>query len=292
MDSKLVRRITNYLHLKGLSTATEKSYLRHIYRLKEAFPRKDLQDLTFKNVLSYLINFKNSGMFSVCYYRQARAAIVMLYKDVIKKKWPFSDIPPMKIDRKLPDILSTDEIRYILDIATHPRDKAIISLLYSAGLRITEACNLRIKDIDSNRMMIHIRQTKSRKDRFVMLSPVLLQTLRAYYRSCITKPKDFLFPNSTFNNPIARSTAWYRIKVIMKKSGLKKRVYPHVFRHSFATHLLENGVDLRSIQSLLGHCHLNTTAIYTHLAKNRVTNIISPLDTLISQGKEEKEVTL
>jgi integrase/recombinase XerD len=289
MDRKLLLKLSNHMSLRGLSIATKKSYLRHLGYLQKVYHRKDFKDLSFNNILSYLAQFKDARHFSVGYYRQARAAIVLLFKNVIKKKWHFSDIPPMRSEHKLPDILNTDEVLLILNAATHPRDKTIISLLYSTGLRITEACNLRISDIDSTRMTLHIRNTKSKRDRFVMLSPVLLKTLRDYYRSCLIKPKDFLFPNSSHINPINRSTAWYRIRGIVKKAGLRKRVYPHIFRHSFATHMLENGANLRSIQAILGHYHLNTTAIYTHLTTNFVSQLISPLDALVLNSKKRNE---
>jgi site-specific recombinase XerD len=237
-----------------------------------------------KNIFSHLESRTKRAGYSSNYYGQARAAIIFLYKKVIGVNWDFSRIPTIKKERKLPNVLNEEEIIALLNAIQNPRDKAVISLLYSAGLRVQEVCNLKIHDIDSKRMLIHIRQSKRDKDRFVMLSVEMLTLLRIYYKSCLVKPKDYLFPGVvTPDKPIVRGTISRFLNLAARKADIKKPVYPHLLRHSFVTHLLENGTNIRFIQVLLGHSSLRTTEVYTHVAKNIPEHVKSPLDTLLAK---------
>jgi site-specific recombinase XerD len=161
----------------------------------------------------------------------------------------------------------------------NPRHYAIVATLYSSGLRISELVNLKISDIDSNNMLLHVRQGKGGKDRKVQLSTDLLTILRDYYRSCLIKPKEWLFPGRN-GERLHPCTIQRLIPYLTEKTGIKKRITPHSFRHSFATHLLEDGTDLRTIQALLGHADIHTTEKYLHIATHHIQTVRNPLDSL------------
>lgn len=292
MEHHLYLQVIQALNLRGLSKETEKSYTRHLNNLQKAFPSKPLQHLNLPDVLSYLSRFTKTHGYSVGYYNQCRAAFLFLFKNILRRKWNFSQLPFIKKEKRLPQVLNADEVKRVIQAAANPRNKAVISLLYSAGLRVREVCNLKISDIDSSRMLIHIRQSKGNKDRLVMLSPCLLTFLRDYYRSCLEKPKDFLFPGVIPGHPIARGTIHRFMRIIARKAGISKPVYPHILRHSFATHLLENGTNIRVIQVLLGHSFLSSTEIYTRVARNYIHQATSPLDALLTEpGDQQRSAT-
>jgi site-specific recombinase XerD len=190
---------------------------------------------------------------------------------------------------KLPTVLSKSEILSLYNALTIKKHKAIFLALYSAGLRLEETCSLTINDIDSKRMIITVKNGKGGKDRNVMLSPFFLKVLREYWTSSTIKPKKYLFTGINIDNPIShRAIQWFLNKAA-NKLKIKKQVSPHILRHSFATHLLENGIDIRKIQLLLGHKSLRTTVIYLHVAENYVNDTKSPIDDLMEKdGKHEK----
>jgi site-specific recombinase XerD len=187
----------------------------------------------------------------------------------------------------LPVVLNKQEILALIESASNPKNKAIISTFYGTGVRLNELLNILISDIDSERNVILIREGKGGKDRAVPLSTALLRSLRDYWRRCITKPKTFLFPGSDISKPMGRRWVERIVTDTALKAGIRKNVSPHTLRHSFATHLLEDGVNVRVIQFLLGHKSLKTTATYMHIAKNYVNQAKTPLDSLY----EEKEET-
>jgi integrase/recombinase XerD len=185
-------------------------------------------------------------------------------------------------ENKLPQYLSKEEVKLMIEVTTNMKHKCILCLLYSGGLRLKELVNLKLADIDSKSRIIHIAPTKSSKKRVVMLSQVLLSNLRLYYKEY--RPKIYLFEGQNGGKYSNRSVQQI-VKVAAQKSNIKSEVSPHILRHSFATHLLENGTDIRLIKELLGHESLKTTAIYNHVSKISQTKIISPLDNLlISEG--------
>lgn len=189
-------------------------------------------------------------------------------------------IPRAKKEKKLPVVLSPSEVKRIFNATVNIKHKAILMTIYGAGLRVSEAANLKISDIDSSNMQIHIRQGKGKKDRYCMLSPMILNILREYYK--YYHPKEWLFQGSTPNKPISSRTIERVFEISKKKSGITKNATVHTLRHSFATHLLESGVDVYHIQQLMGHSSVKTTSIYIHLQRKDVLNIKSPLDTLMS----------
>jgi len=187
------------------------------------------------------------------------------------------DLIRPKKEKKLPVVLSKSEVRSLIDVIQNLKHKTLLALIYSGGLRIGEAINLKVDDIDSSRMLIHIKGGKGKKDRYTLLSQSFLKTLRVYYR-CY-KPKAYLFEGQ--NSPTySTSSAQWILRNAIAKAGIRKDVTLHTLRHSFATHLLENGTDIRYIQELLGHSSPKTTMIYTHVTENSIKNISNPFDDL------------
>jgi len=205
----------------------------------------------------------------------------IFFNYVVGNDWSVKHIPFQKKHKTLPVVLNQKEVKTLLSVIKNPKYYAIASTLYSAGLRISECLNLQVKDIDSVNMVITVREGKGKKDRQTVLSEKLLQTLREYYRNSNVKPDSYLFPNTKDSS---KSFSKRQTQDFIKKAGLvagiKKSVSPHVLRHSFATHLLENGTNLRKIQVILGHKSLKTTSIYTHLTKDFLKGVQSPLDNL------------
>jgi len=209
----------------------------------------------------------------------AVSAIRFLYKVTLKKEWVFEEaVPTCKKPQKLPTILSPEEVVQFLGAVSNIRHRTILTTCYAAGLRISEAVHLKPTAIDSKRMVIRVEQGKSQKDRYVMLSPKLLDVLRYYWQA--VRPKEWLFPGDHPSQPITRSAVESACKRARKLAGIAKPVTPHLLRHAFAVHLLEAGTDVRTIQLLLGHRSLATTARYLRIATNKVCSTSSPLDLL------------
>jgi site-specific recombinase XerD len=214
---------------------------------------------------------------------QRLAALRFFFTKTIKKAWSVAETPYPKRTRKLPGILSPEEVAHLIDSARTHFHRIVLMTLYGTGARRAELAHLQIPDIDSRRMVIHIRGGKGRKDRDVMLSPTLLEALRDYWRGLQRKPTCWLFPGGrghTAKHPITPKAVYYACHKAAQHAGLQNRVHPHTLRHCFATHLLENGADLRTIQLLLGHEDLKDTIIYLHLSQRHLNATASPLDSL------------
>jgi site-specific recombinase XerD len=205
------------------------------------------------------------------------SAYRILVAEVLKKDWEEFAIRRPKREKKLPVVLSKKEIERIIASISNLKHRTFISLMYSCGLRLSELRNLKVTDIDSTRMQIHIRLGKGAKDRYVMLSQKILLMLREYWKRY--RPKEYLFEGATRGKAIAARTIQHTFVKVIAKSGIKKDASVHTLRHSFATHLLENSVNLISIQKLMGHNHINTTLNYTHL-QSTPASVKSPLDDL------------
>lgn len=213
-----------------------------------------------------------------CYH----SAIKAFYKYVIKQPNKFRFIKYCKKKEKLPIVLSVEEMASLIHNTTNIKHKAIICLMYSTGLRVNEVINLKIENIDSSRMIINIIDAKGGKDRQVTLDPILLELLRYYYKQY--KPNIYLFNGQNSLQYSERSVAQF-LKNYSEKAGIKKRIYPHLIRHCYATHLLESGTDLSLIQKLLGHGNIKTTQIYTHISHNHISKIKTPLQNVLVNQK-------
>jgi site-specific recombinase XerD len=214
------------------------------------------------------------------------AALRFFYIKTLRRAWSLADTPYPKKNRSLPTILSREEVAQLLHAARTPSERILLMSLYATGARRSELTHLKISDIDSQRMVVHIRGGKGRKDRDVMLSPKLLTALRTHWRFYHRKSSTWLFPsNYRKDRPIDTKTVWYACQKAAQRAGLQKRIHPHTLRHCFATHLYEAGTDLRAIQVLLGHEDLKDTLIYVHLAIQRLNATASPLDSLAINDK-------
>jgi site-specific recombinase XerD len=202
------------------------------------------------------------------------------------------ETPYPKRPDTLPVVLNQKEVARLIDAALTPVHRAILMTLYATGLRRAELTRLQVADIDAERMVIHVLGGKGRKDRDVMLSPKLLDELRVYWRGLKHKPRTWLFPGGRWHShterPISDKVVWYACEQAARRAGIEKAVHPHTLRHCFATHLLEAGVDLRTIQLLLGHSDLKATTVYLHLSHRHLQATSSPLDAL-SLGNEQTE---
>jgi site-specific recombinase XerD len=214
--------------------------------------------------------------------QQYVAALRFFYNKTLKRRYLLDDLPMPKRHRKLPDILSPEEVGLLIDSASNLLHQTILMTLYSTGMRRAELCHLKTTDIDSQRMIVHIREGKGGQDRDVPLSQKLLLTLRVYWRWM--KPKTYLFPGTVKNwradVPITTKVPWEACREAAQRAGITKPVHPHTLRHCFATHLLEAGADLRTIQILMGHRKLEHTLVYLHLSKKHLTAVANPLDTI------------
>ncbi|NOG45776.1 MAG: tyrosine-type recombinase/integrase [Calditrichaeota bacterium] len=209
--------------------------------------------------------------------KQVLASIRFLYQNVLEKPVPKSLNIKIKKPQTLPVVLSKEEVGRLIKVTSNMKHKTILLLIYSAGLRLGELLDLRIGDIDSKRLKIHIRQAKGKKDRYVVLSEKLLNILREYYK--IYAPKDYLIAGAKGGRYSDKSVQSV-MKQALKKAGIRKKATVHTLRHSFATHLLDEGTDIRFIQELLGHVRLETTQIYTHVSSRSINKIKSPADSL------------
>jgi site-specific recombinase XerD len=222
---------------------------------------------------------------------QRLAALRFFYVQVLKRGWSVAETPYPKKVLHLPQVLSQEEVARLIDAAEFPFQRILLMTLYATGARRAEVAHLQISDIDSQRMVIHIRGGKGRKDRDVMLSPKLLDALRVYWRGLRRKPTDWLFPGNrwhTASHPVSTKVLWSACQQAAERAGLEhKHIHPHTLRHCFATHLLEAGADLRTIQMLLGHRDLEETTIYLQLSRRHLSATGSPLDAITIRGEGE-----
>jgi integrase/recombinase XerD len=266
------------LELKKYAANTVKIYVSFFEKFINHFKGKRLLDINEEDIRNYLQMLVQQGK-SSSYLNQAVNAIKFYYEVVLEMPNRFYSVERPRAEQKLPKVLSKNEIIKLLSCIGNMKHKCIVSTLYSGGLRLGEALNLKLNDIDSDRMLIRILQGKGNQDRYTLLSTSLLTDLREYYKSYA--PKLYLFEGKK-GGKYTPSSVQRIINVAADRAGFIKRVSPHMLRHSFATHLLENGADLRYIQTLLGHKSANTTEIYTHVAINTLSSIKSPLDSLTS----------
>ena len=237
-----------------------------------------IDNISVKELKEAVFNLVNQKKYSRSAQKQLIGALKLYYSEIHGIDLQIDFLLPHKSSFVLPEVLSKEEVKRILDVPMNIKHKAMITLLYSAGLRIGEVINLKINDIDSDRMQIFIKGGKGVKDRYVPLSKKQLSLLRIYYLE--HKPKSLLFEGQNSISKYSNSSANKFIKRYAKRAGIKKKVSSHIFRHSFATHLLEDGTDVRIIQKLLGHNSIKTTMIYTHVANDHLISIKSPLDSL------------
>ena len=275
--TELRKRLQEELRLRNYTSATIRSYTATVAEFARYFHTSPDQ-LGPEQVRTYQLYLLNERKLAWPTIQVRMAGLRFFYTRTLKQSWFDTDVAKPKVRRKLPVVWSREEVTALLDATRNLKHRALLATLYSAGLRCQEALHLKVTDIDSQRMIINIREGKGRHPRQVMLSPKLLDLLRHYWRQ--RKPKDWLFPGIGSNRPMYATGVRIFCLKLRKKLGIAKPLTPHVLRHSFATHLLDRGTDLRSIQLLLGHRDLETTARYLHVSEHRLHSTPSPLDDL------------
>lgn len=274
----LRRRMIEDMQIRNLAVNTQESYIQQVSLFARYF-QKSPELLGPEQIRAYQVYLTNEKKLSTGSIIIAISALRFLYRVTLKKDWSFADfIPAPKVPKKLPVILSPEEVVQFLDCVRPRKHRAILTTCYAAGLRISEAVALTPPTVDSKRMVIRVEQGKGRKDRYVMLSPKLLEILRAWWR--VEKPKDWLFPGDFPGRHITRYAVEKECQKAHRMCKIPKPITPHSLRHAFAVHLLEQGTDIRTIQLLLGHRSLATTAKYLRIATSKVCSTSSPLDLL------------
>jgi integrase/recombinase XerD len=274
----LRQRMLEDMQIRNFSENTRQSYLQQVSLFARHF-RRSPEGLGPENIRTYQVYLTNEKKLAAGSILIATSALRFLYTVTLKRPWDVEDVLPMpKKPQTLPIILSPAEVRQFLSCVPQRKLRTVLTVCYAAGLRISEAIALKPTDIDSQRMTIRVTQGKGQKDRYVMLSEHLLTILRDWYRAA--RPTEWLFPGVIPGSHVTRSGVEHGCTLGAERSGLSKPVTPHSLRHAFATHLLEYGTDLRTIQLLLGHRSLSTTARYLRMAVSKVCATRSPLDLL------------
>jgi len=271
------------LQRRNLSAITTRIYLHSVEEFAKYFNTPP-DRLGLEHIRKYQAHLFTDRKLEAGSVAQQVSALRFFYLKTLKRPWPVDDMPAPKRPIRLPEVLSREEVECLIEAAASPLHRIWLLVLYGAGVRREELIQLKIDDIDSGRMLIHIRQGKGKKDRKVMLSAKLLDELRGYWRSLDPKPKTYLFPSKSISRnddaPMTSKSVWDAVQQAARRAGLDKRVHPHTLRHCFATHLLEGGADLRTIQLLLGHASLTTTSRYLNVSERHLKATASPLDSL------------
>jgi len=279
MMKSLRQQMSEAMVLRGFAARTQEAYVaavvalaKHYHRCPDTLSSEELQAY-----LLFLITEKKLAYASV---NQAACAFRFLFERVLKRANARFDIPMAKVPKRLPQILSREEVARLIGAARTLRGRTLLMTTYAAGLRVSEVCALQVADIESapDRMCLKVRQGKGAQDRYTLLSPRLLEALRRYW--CDRRPRQWLFPNPSGTAPIDPTTAQRTYAAARDDAGIAPEGGIHTLRHAFATHLLEAGVDLPTIQRLLGHGHISTTMRYLHLARSHLTGTTSPLELL------------
>ena len=283
----LRRRFIDDLRLKNFSDSTIKVYVQAVEKFAKFLGRSP-DESTAEDVRGFLIHELDRGL-SRSYIVIQQNALRHLYLDTLGRTDELQSIPRPKRERRLPVVLSREEVRRLFAVTGNLKHKALLMVAYDAGLRLSEILNLRSEDIDSQRMVIRVRQGKGKKDRYTRLSAGLLKLLREYWREY--RPESLLFPGAHLNKRYDLATPGHILKKLCRKAGITKRVSMHTLRHSFATHLLEAGTNLRVIQRLLGHANIQTTCLYTHISIEDLREAPSPMELLEDSEAEDEADT-
>jgi integrase/recombinase XerD len=277
--TELRQRMDDAMVLRGFALRTRETYLACVAALAKHY-RCSPDRLGAEQIQTYLLHLIQERKLAYASVNQAACAFRFLFGHVLQQRKIWLDIPMAKVPKRLPVVLSRDDIRRLFAACVNLRTRTVLMTTYAAGLRVSEVCALQVGDIESapDRMCIKVRQGKGGQDRYTLLSPKLLETLRLYWHT--GRPRLWLFPNKAGDGPMFDQTAQRMYRAVCDRAGLTNFAGIHTLRHSFATHLLEAGVDLHTIQRLLGHGHISTTMRYLHLARSRLTDTTSPLELL------------
>lgn len=279
--TQLRQMMLDELQRRNYSPNTVRTYIHAIEDFARYFGRSPYR-LGPEHIRQYQVHLFRERKLSAGTVEGRTAALRFLFVKTLKRPYIHDQIPFPKRQRPLPAVLSQDEVARLIDSAQNLMHRAMLMTLYGTGVRRAELCQLKVADVDSKRMVIRVRNGKGGRDRDVLLSDKLLETLREYWRWM--KPKTHLFPGTVKNwradVPITTKVVWTAVNEARKRAGIEKRISPHTLRHSFATHMLEAGADLRTIQVLLGHAELADTAVYLHLSRRHLHAVASPIESL------------
>ena len=285
----LRQRMIEDMCIRNFATTTQRSYVHYVAEFAKYFNRNP-QELDLEAIRQYQLYLTQERKLSPQSINTFVSAVQFLYLTTLEMPWEKHDFPRARLELKLPVVLAPDEVQRFLDHVTGIKHRAVLLTCYGAGLRISEAVALKACDIDSQRMLIRVEHGKGGKDRYAMLSPGLLAVLRTYYR--IFRPGEpWLFPSWRPHLHLGAGAVQTACREAWQRSGLAKRVTPHMLRHSFATHLLERGVDSRVIQALLGHSCIDTTARYIAVSPATISATASPLDQLLQRGNHKPSMS-
>jgi integrase/recombinase XerD len=277
-DSTPVAAFRVYLQSRRYAENTIRTYLAGLKAFLDAFPEREPKDITDKEVVSFFRDYAYRRNLSISWQHSVINAIKLYYSTVHDRKLNIGKIVRPKKDKKLPNVLSKEEVKAILNACGNLKHKAMLSLIYACGLRCGELVSLEPKHLNSSRNLLQVQNGKGRKDRIVPLSSKTVDLLREYYMAY--KPEKYLFEGQAKGEPYSARSLQAVIKQATHKAGITKPVSLHWLRHSYATHLLEAGTDLRYIQEILGHSSSKTTEIYTHVSTRALQHITSPFDSL------------
>ena len=286
------KALIEHMTLRGLSPKTIEAYVHWMSRL-DRFAGKRVHKVTRKDVRAFLVHLITEKRLAYSSINQARWAIQYFFTHIVKRKWVTAELPPMKKGFSLPVVLGPHEIARIIECLSNPRSRMLVATAYAAGLRVSEVVSLRVQDIQAERKMLFIKSAKGKKDRYVPLSPRLLEELRSYYRTCLSwqgkgNETPWLFPSPKDpQKHIDPATAQRAFKKARAAAVVHREAGFHCLRHSYATHSLELGVDIKTLQQRLGHRYLQSTLIYLHVARVPFRELLSPYDSLPKKGSKE-----
>jgi integrase/recombinase XerD len=289
--TRLRKMMLEELQRRNYSENTTRSYIRTVEDFAQRFNLPP-DRLGLQHIREYQAELFQKRKVSPSTVTIRLAALRFFYTKTLRKTWSIADTPYPKKALRMPPILSPEEVAQLIDAACTLGHRTLLMTLYATGIRNAELTRLKVSDIDSKRMVIHIQGGKGRRDRDVMLSLKLLDELRAHWHRWRPKPSVWLFPSNRHQSgdqPIDTKTVWHACQKAAQRAGIQKKVHPHTLRHCFATHLLEAGADLRTIQILLGHRDLKQTAIYLHLSQRHLHATASPLDSLKLKDRSVQE---
>ncbi len=284
VNKKILPQVQQHLQLKAYSLSTRKTYLNELAQFLQTIKSTPATDFTPQRIMDYLQYCYSTLALSENTLHSRTNALKYYYEKVLGREKFFWEIPRAKKPFQLPNVLGEREITALFNALTNLKHKAILFTAYSSGLRVSEVVSLKLADIDSGRMQIKIESAKGKKDRMVNLSPVLLDILRQYLKKANPQPVNYLFESEIIGEPYSSRSAQKVFQRAKEKAGIAKEVSFHSLRHSFATHLLEKGIDIRYIKDILGHFSIKTTQRYTHVKKEQLIQITSPLDDLWLKG--------
>ena len=289
--TRLRKMMLEELQRRNFSEDTIRHYIRTVEDFARYFNRPP-DRLGPRHIREYQAQLFQKRKLSSGSFTNHLSALRFFYIKTLKKAWSVAETPYPKKNHHLPAILSQEEVARLIEAAGTPFHRTLLMTLYATGLRCAEVTHLKVSDVDSKRMVIHVHAGKGRKDRDVLLSPKLLEELRRHWRRLRRKTSGWLFPGNrwhTANRPTSTKALYHACQGAATRAGLNRAIHPHTLRHCFATHLLEAGADLRTIQILLGHQSLEQTAVYLHLSKRHLSATPSPLDSLPLKDESTQE---